>query len=92
MCHKKKFKFEDYKNCLETTQLENKIIHINNNKTDVKSLIEHPKNFLKNKKIILKSQQKLKSKRYNVFTEEINKITLSSNNDKWIQLIDTVET
>ena len=52
MCHKKKFKFEDYKNCLETTQLENKIIHINNNKTDVKSLIEHPKNFLKNKKII----------------------------------------
>ena len=82
MCHKKKFKFEDYKNCLETTQLENKIIHINNNKTDVKSLIEHPKNFLKNKKIILKSQQKLKSKRYNVFTEEINKITLSSNNDK----------
>ena len=92
MCHKKKFKFEDYKNCLETTQLENKIIHINNNKTDVKSLIEHPKKFLKNKKIILKSQQKLKSKRYNVFTEEINKITLSSNNDKWIQLIDTVET
>ena len=92
MCHKKKFKFEDYKNYLETTQLENKIIHINNNKTDVKSLIEHPKNFLKNKKIILKSQQKLKSKRYNVFTEEINKITLSSNNDKWIQLIDTVET
>ena len=92
MCHKKKFKFEDYKNCLETTQLENKIIHINNNKTDVKSLIEHPKNFLKNKKIIWKSQQKLKSKRYNVFTEEINKITLSSNNDKWIQLIDTVET
>ena len=82
MCHKKKFKFEDYKNYLETTQLENKIIHINNNKTDVKSLIEHPKNFLKNKKIILKSQQKLKSKRYNVFTEEINKITLSSNNDK----------
>ena len=92
MCHKKKFKFEDYKNCLETTQLENKIIHINNNKTDVKSLIEHPKNFLKNKKIILKSQQKLKSKRYNVFTEVINKITLSSNNDKRIQLIDTVET
>ena len=82
MCHKKKFKFEDYKNCLETTQLENKIIHINNNKTDVKSLIEHHKNFLRNKKIILKSQQKLKSKRYNVFTEEINKITLSSNDDK----------
>ena len=82
MCLNKKFKFEDYKNCLETTQLENKIIHINNNKTDVKSLIEHPKNFLKNKTIILKSQQKLKSKRYNVFTEEINKITLSSNNDK----------
>ena len=36
----------------------------------------------KSDKIILKSQQGFKSKAYNVFTEEINKILLSSNDDK----------
>ena len=29
---KKKLKFENYKNCLEATQLENKINHIKKNK------------------------------------------------------------
>ena len=33
------------------------------------------------KEVIIKSQQRFKSKRYNVFTEEINKIVLSSNDD-----------
>ena len=28
MCHKKKIKFEDYKNCLEAAQIENKINHL----------------------------------------------------------------
>ena len=27
MCHKSKFKFQGYKNCLEATQTENKINH-----------------------------------------------------------------
>ena len=39
----------------------------------------------KNKKIILKSQQRFKSDRHNVFTEEIVKIYLSSNDVKRIQ-------
>ena len=43
---KRKLKFEDYKNCLEETQLENKIIHLNNNKNDVKILIENHKEFV----------------------------------------------
>ena len=34
---------------------------------------------------MLKFQQKFKSERHNVFTEEINKIVLSSNDDKIIQ-------
>ena len=34
----------------------------------------------------------LKSERYNVFTKEINKIALSSNDDKRIQTIDLLET
>ena len=33
---------------------------------------------------ILKSQQRFRSEKYNVFTEEVNKITLSTNNDKRI--------
>ena len=28
MCHKAKHKFEDYKNCLEAAQSENKIKHL----------------------------------------------------------------
>ena len=37
------------------------------------------KNCLLNNEIILKSQQKFKNKEHSVCTEEINKITLSSN-------------
>ena len=45
-----------------------------------------------NKKLILKTQQRFKSERDNVFTEENNKFTLSSNDDKRMQLIDSIET
>ena len=37
------------------------------------------KQFIRNNKSILKAQQKFKSERHNFFTEEINKIALSSN-------------
>ena len=39
-----------------------------------------------------KSQQRFKSEKHNVFTKEINKIALSSNDDKRIKSIDLVET
>ena len=39
-----------------------------------------------------KTQQRFKSERHNVFTEEINKIALSSNDDKSLQSIDLIET
>ena len=39
-----------------------------------------------------KTQQRFKSERHNVFTEEINKIALSSNDDKRMQSIDSIET
>ena len=35
-----------------------------------------------NIEVILKSQQRFKSEAYNVYTEEVNKIALSSNDDK----------
>ena len=50
------------------------------------------KYFIKNNKILLKSEQRLKSEGLNVFTEEINEIALSSNDDKRIQPIDSIET
>ena len=48
--------------------------------------------WIRNNKSILKTQQRLKSRRHNVFTEEIDKIALSSNDDKRIQSIDSIET
>ena len=43
------------------------------------------KDCLLNNEIVLKSQQRFKSKRHDVYTEEINKIALSSNDDKRFQ-------
>ena len=40
------------------------------------------KDCLLNNEIILKSQQRFKSERHDVYTEEINKVALSSNDDK----------
>ena len=48
------------------------------------------KDWLLNHKIILKSQQIFKSEAHNVYTEEINKITLSSNDDKRLQTFDRI--
>ena len=44
---------------------------------------------LKNE-IILKSQQRFKREAHNVYTEEINKIALSSNDDKRLQTFDRI--
>ena len=40
----------------------------------------------------MKIQGSFKSRRHNVFTEEMNKIALSSNDDKRMQSIDSIET
>ena len=37
---------------------------------------------MKSTKLILKSQQRFRSEKYNLFIEEISKITLSDNHDK----------
>ena len=43
-----------------------------------------------NNEVALKSQQRFKSQRYDVYTEEINKIALSSNDDKRLQTFDRI--
>ena len=86
---KRKLNFENYKNCLEANQLENKIIHLEKNKFDVGCPKKDHKELQNNK---LKTQQRFKSEWLNFFTEEINKIALSSSDDKIMQSIDSIET
>ena len=89
---KRRLKFENYKNCLEATQLENKINHVEKNKINIDSFFCYKRKHQKFiKKIILQTQQRFKSERHNVFTEEIDKIALSSIDDKRMQLIDSIE-
>ena len=49
-------------------------------------------NSLKDSKLLLKTQQRFKSERHSVFSEEINKIASSFNDYKTIQSIDSIET
>ena len=48
------------------------------------------KDCLLNNEIILKSQQRFKSERHDVYTKEINKIALSSNEDERLQTFDRI--
>ena len=55
-------------------------------------MFESYKDSLFNDKIILKSQQRFKSDHHIVYTEEVNKIALSSNDDKRLQSFNKVTT
>ena len=48
------------------------------------------KNCLLNDEMLLKSQQRLKSQADKVYTEKVNKIALSGNNDKRLQTFDII--
>ena len=55
-------------------------------------MFENYKDCLFNDKIILKSQQRFKSDHHKVYTEEINKIALSSSDDQRLQTSDRIKT
>ena len=55
-------------------------------------MFENYKDCLFNDKIILKSQQRFKSYNHDVYTEEVNKIALSANDDKRLQTFDRITT
>ena len=55
-------------------------------------MFDNYKNSLFNNKIILKSQQRFKSDHHKVYTDEVNKIALSSNDDKRLQTFDGITT
>ena len=51
---KRKLKFEDYKYCLEATDLKDKMNHPEKNEVNVNSLWENHEKFMKNNKLVLK--------------------------------------
>ena len=55
-------------------------------------MLEHYKDCSFNSKIVIELQQKFRSDHHRVYTEEVNKIALSSNDDKRIQKYDKVTT
>ena len=55
-------------------------------------MLKNHKNCLPKDKIVLKSKQRFKSDDHKVYTEEINKIALSSNDDKKLQTSDRIKT
>ena len=57
-----------------------------------KIMFEIYKDSLFNNKTILQSELRVKSDHHNVYTEEVNKIALSSNDDKTLQTFDKVTT
>ena len=55
-------------------------------------MLKNYEDCLFNSKIILKSQQRFKSDYHNVYTKQINKIALSSNDDGRLQKFDKITT
>ena len=55
-------------------------------------MFENYKDWLFHNKTILKSQLRIKSDHHDVYTEKVNKIALSSNDDKRLQTFNRVTT
>ena len=89
---KKELQFENYESCLKVNQVDNKINHLEKNKIDTDSIKKNRKEFIKNNKSISKIQQRFKTEMYNFFNAEIDKVGLSSNDDKRMQSNNFIET
>ena len=57
-----------------------------------KPMLENYKDCLFNNKTVYRSQKRFKSYYHDVYTEEVNKIALSSNDDKRLQTSDRITT
>ena len=55
-------------------------------------MFQNFKDCLLNNKTVYRSQQRFKSYNHDVYTEEVNEIALSSNDDKRLQTFDGIET
>ena len=54
--------------------------------------VDRPLSTGKNDKVVLKSQQRFKSERHDVYTENVNKIALSDNDNKRLLTFDKITT
>ena len=57
-----------------------------------KLIFQNFKDFLLNNKSVYRSQQRIKSYNHDVYTEKVNKIALSSNDDERLQTFDRITT
>ena len=89
---KRNIKFKDFKNCQKASQLINKVSCLENKGINADSLKENHRKFVENSKSLLRKQLTFKSEKHDIFTEKINKTSLSSNDDKEISSIDAMET
>ena len=55
-------------------------------------MFQNSKDCLFNNKNVYRSQQRFKSYNHDIYTEEVNKIALSSNDDKKLQTFDRITT
>ena len=55
-------------------------------------MFQNFKNWLFNNKTVYRSQERFKSYNHDVYTEEVNKIALSNNDDKRLQTFDGITT
>ena len=81
VCHRKNLKFKYFKNCLKVYQIINKVNYLEDKGINIESLKENHSEFMENNKSLLRNQLRLKREKH-VFIEEINKISLNSNDDK----------
>ena len=88
---KRKLKFQSYKECFKSSEIINTVSYLEMKGINVGSLKEDKKEFIKNK-LLLKLQQRFNGERHNIFTKEIRKIVMISNDDKRMPSIDSLET
>ena len=67
------------------TQLDKKLNYLEKKESNINSLEKIHEEFIRNNKSIPKTQKGFRSERHNVFTEEISKIALYSNDEKRMQ-------
>ena len=68
------------------------INYLEKSKLDVDNLRENHTKFIRNNTLILKLQQRCRSEKHNLFTEEVKEIVLSVNDDRRIRSINFIKT
>ena len=71
--HKKTLKYQDYKNYLKVSQILNKVNYLEKKGINVDFPKEDKKEFIIKNRLILKTQQRLKSEKHNVLLKKLTR-------------------